>query len=64
MMLFIEALRKAVRAICTLAIVGALVYGFLVKLVSAEVFVGIAVLVIKYWFDSDGIEPPKSKEAS
>lgn len=56
----VSALKKSVRSIVTLAFVAAFIYGFLIKLVSAEVFVGVAVLIIKYWFD----DPETSKGGS
>lgn len=48
----LEQFKSAVRPVVTLAFVYAFIHGFFMKLISADVFVGIAVLVIKYWFDS------------
>ena len=47
-----EQFRSAVRPIITLMFATAFIYGFYVQLVSADAFLGIAVLVIKYWFDA------------
>lgn len=60
-----ETLRRAVRPLVTLGFAYAFIILTFQKVVSAEVFVGIVVLVIKYWFDSreephnGGSEPPK-----
>ena len=55
---FLEIYRAATRPTVTLAFCGAFIYGFITKLVNAEVFVGVAILVIKYWFDTR--EPEKN----
>jgi len=47
-----EILRRAVRPLVTLGFAYAFIILTFQKIVSAEVFVGIVVLVIKYWFDS------------
>ena len=47
-----ETLRRAVRPLVTLGFAYAFIILTFQKIVSAEVFVGIVVLVIKYWFDS------------
>ena len=47
-----ETLRRAVRPLVTLGFAYAFIILTFQKVVSAEVFVGIVVLVIKYWFDS------------
>ena len=44
--------KQAVRPIITLMFAGAFIYGFFINAISADAFLGIAVLVIKYWFDS------------
>lgn len=45
-------LRSPVRPLVTLGFTGAFIYGFLVGLVSADAFLGVAVFVIKSWFDT------------
>lgn len=47
-----ETLRRAVRPLVTLGFAYAFIILTFQKIVSAEVFVGVVVLVIKYWFDS------------
>ena len=57
--------RTAVRPLITLMFAGAFIWGFFSGLISADAFLGIAVLVIKYWFDSrdtpNGNEKPEVK---
>lgn len=48
----IDLFRSAVRPTVTLAFCGAFIYGFIANLVGTDVFVGVAILVIKYWFDA------------
>ena len=55
-------LRQAVRPLITLGFAYAFIILTFQKIVSAEVFVGIVVLVIKYWFDSRE-EPRNGKPA-
>src|SRR3990167_5401422 len=57
-----EILRRAVRPLVTLGFAYAFIILTFQKIVSAEVFVGIVVLVIKYWFDSRE-EPRNGKTA-
>lgn len=45
-----EALSIAVRPIVTLMLTGALVYGFITKLVGAEAFLSVVGMVITFWF--------------
>ena len=47
-----ETLRRAVRPLITLGFAYAFIVLTFQKIVSAEVFVGVAILVLKYWFDS------------
>jgi hypothetical protein len=47
-----EEFKTAVRPIITLLFAGAFIYLTIEKMVSADAFLGIATLVIKYWFDS------------
>ena len=47
-----ETLRRAVRPLVTLGFAYAFIILTFQKIVSAEVFVGVAVLILKYWFDS------------
>ena len=47
-----DLLRQAVRPLVTLGFCYAFIVLTFMKLVSSEVFVGVAMLVIKYWFDS------------
>lgn len=54
----LEIYKSATRPTVTLAFCGAFIYGFIAKLINPEVFVGVAILVIKYWFDSR--EPEKN----
>ena len=53
-----EILRRAVRPLVTLGFAYAFIILTFQKIVSAEVFVGVAVLILKYWFDSR--EKPES----
>ena len=45
-----DALERATRPLVTLALTGALVWGFLTGQVSGEAFVGIVGGVIGFWF--------------
>ena len=60
---YAETLRAAliellkVRTLVTLTVVGATVYGFLTDRVSAEVFVGITMAVITYYFRKGDEKP-------
>jgi hypothetical protein len=56
----LDQFKSTVRPIITLLFCAVFLYGFVEKLVSAEVFVSTATLVIKYWFDSR--EPNGKKE--
>ena len=47
-----ENARSIVRPLVTLAFTGAFVYGFIYGLISADAFLGVAVFVIKSWFDT------------
>lgn len=57
----LELFRGSVRPLITLMFSGAFIYGFFVQVISADAFLGIAVLVIKYWFDSRDTREPKEK---
>jgi len=57
----IEFLRACVRPISTLAVVTAVIGGFFLELIAAEAFLGIAILIIKYWFDTR--DEPKTPPA-
>lgn len=46
-----QIVRSPVRPVVTLAFAGAFIYGFIYGLVSADAFLGVAVFVIKSWFD-------------
>lgn len=48
----ISTFRAVVRPACTLLIVVALIGGFFTELIAPEAFLGVAILVIKYWFDA------------
>ncbi len=60
----IEAIRSLVRPVVTVAIVAALIYGFVTKLVSVEVFMVPAILIVKWWFEDrkekKAIEKPEA----
>lgn len=51
-MISASVLRSGVRPIITYAFALAMVAGFLLKLISAEVFTNVAVTVISFWFAS------------
>lgn len=48
--MIIEALEKATRPLVTLALTGALIYGFALDKVGAEAFLGVVGGVIGFWF--------------
>ena len=50
----IDLLKASVRPVITIGFAGAIIIGFFKELVSPEAFIGLAVLVVKYWFDSRG----------
>lgn len=53
----IEALNQAVRALVTLGLAGAFIWGFVfLKLISGEVFTAVVTGVISYWFAARGGE--------
>jgi len=57
-MMIIQLIRASVRPLVTLAFSAAIIVGFVMKLISPEAFVGIALLVIKYWFDDKPDDKP------
>lgn len=40
----------SVRSILALSLTGALIYGFIIKIISAELFVPLVVAVVSYYF--------------
>jgi hypothetical protein len=46
----IESLNNAVRPLVTMLFAAAIVYGFIVSLISGETFLTIASVVIGFWF--------------
>ena len=48
----LEQFKSTVRPVVTLAFALAFIYFTYEKIISSDVFVGMATLVIKYWFDS------------
>lgn len=46
----LAALEQATRPLVTLALTGALIYGFVAELVGAEAFLGVVGGVIGFWF--------------
>lgn len=48
----IDKIRGLVRPIVTFAVVGTIVFGFVTKLISAEVFLPLATMVLVFWFES------------
>jgi len=50
--MYIEIFRSLVRPVATLAIVAAIIAGFFMGLVAPEAFMGVAILIVKYWFDA------------
>ena len=48
----IEQFRGLVRPLVTYAIVASLIYGFVTKLITAETFLPIVVMIIVFWFES------------
>ena len=56
-----DVFRSAVRPVVTLVFCGAFIYGFLAQLISADAFLGIAVLILKYWFDSREVKGDDTK---
>ena len=63
-MRWVEALQAATRPIVTLALVGALVYGFVTTLANAEAFLSVVGMVVTFWFSqrqmgrAEGTLPP------
>lgn len=53
-----ESFRKLVRPLVTLALTAAAIYGFAVKLISAEVFIPLVTMVFTFWF----VDRVKKKE--
>ena len=47
-----QFVRSPVRPLITVGFAAAFIYGFITKLIGAEIFVGVFTLVLKYWFDS------------
>lgn len=48
----IDKIRGLVRPIVTFVVVGAVVYGFVTKLIAAEVFLPLATMILVFWFES------------
>ena len=48
----IEKIRGLVRPVVTFAVVGTIVYGFVTKLIGAEVFLPLATMILVFWFES------------
>ena len=46
----IEAIRSLVRPIVTFGVVAALIYGFVTKLIAADVFLPVVTIIIGFWF--------------
>lgn len=50
--MIVEGIKALVRPVVTFAIIGAIIYGFVTKLIGADVFVPLATLVLVFWFES------------
>ena len=48
----IDQIKALVRPVVTFGIVGAVIYGFVTKLIATDVFVPLATLVLVFWFES------------
>jgi len=48
----VEQIKALVRPVVTFGIVGTVIYGFVTKLISPDVFLPLATLVIGFWFAS------------
>jgi len=48
----IEKIRGLVRPIATFAMVATVIYGFVTKLIGADVFLPLATMVLVFWFES------------
>jgi len=48
----IDKIRGLVRPIVTFGIVGTVIYGFVTKLIAAEVFRPLATMILVFWFES------------
>lgn len=48
----LEFIRGMVRPVATFALVGAIIYGFVVKLIEPQVFVPLVILALVFWFES------------
>jgi len=46
----IEGIRSLVRPIVTFGVVAALIYGFVIKLIVADVFLPVVTIIIGFWF--------------
>ena len=55
---FTFKVQEAVQAIVTVMLAAALIYGFVKGTVSDEAFVGIAGMVIAFWFRGNGSSTP------
>jgi hypothetical protein len=47
-----ETFSSYVRPVLTVSFTGAFIYGFLAGMIGADVFTGVATMVIIYWFKS------------
>ena len=63
-MTWVDGLQAATRPIVTIMLAGALVYGFVARLVNAEAFLSVVGMVITFWFSqrqmgrAEGTLPP------
>lgn len=48
----LEFIRGVVRPVATFALVAAVIYGFVVKLIEPQVFVPLVTLALVFWFES------------
>jgi len=48
----IEKIRGLVRPLVTFAVVATVIYGFVTKLIGADVFLPLATMVLVFWFES------------
>lgn len=46
----VEGFATLVRPLVTLAVTGALIYGFIRELVSADQFLNLALIIVTFWF--------------
>lgn len=52
----VEAIRSLVRPIVTFGVVATLIYGFVAKLIGADVFVPVVTAIVAFWFSERSTE--------